>query len=406
MLIYPLASGYDIGKSAINTVMSSASGITGALTGIGASIASIFILFVVFQGIASILEGGKFQVKMLGPVVIYILVCNFSIVATPTRSFFEALQSGTVAQMKSANDGLYDGKTKLEKFKEAYRGNNAAAIEELDEALKDAENFTIEIEDSGGGDDAAPHKKFLGIDITAIGNNITASIKSAWNWIRIKFIQGFLHFRNDDDSWGNMILSIGFPFVLSVLLDWFVQLLTIVMTALGGILVGVAMAFGPISWAFGVIPGNHRVILTWFIRVCQFALYSPLCGLVNYFSSVIFLNLIGGSPSSILGLVAVLLCNLVLLTSIPSLASQIIEGASGGMSISQGVQTLASPFTMLGSMSMMGERGRDQKQQDIGQQQLNTLKEISTKLGGSPSGGQAAPGADTQGGGPSGQNPH
>ena len=377
MLVYPLAfdyanAGSGAGGSAVNSVLSQGMSMMGGLTSIGSAIASIFILFVIFACIASILDGGKFNVKMLGPIVIYLLVCNFGIVAQPVSTFVSALQSGTAGMIHGAHEALYTDEngnsvSKMSKLIDAYNKNNAAVIAELEKKLeedkKNDKPSSMEITEEGGGETDKPHKKFLGIDFTAIGDRIQRSIQNFWDDMKVHFARAFVSYEIE-----------------------------------GSVITGVAIAFGPISWAFGVLPGNGHVIKSWFIRICQFALYSPLCQLINYFSSLIFLNMVGSD--STLGLVAVLLCNLVMLTAIPQIASSIIEGASGGLALSTGVQTLMSPMRMLSEWNMMGERGRDEKQQSIGQQQLNTLKEISGKLGRAASGG--AGGAAAAGGGAAG----
>ena len=383
MLVLPLADPVSISQSALDAVMGGGTPMMGGCVTLGTSIASIFLLFVIFRCITSILEGGKFSVQMLGPVVIYLCVCNFSFIARPVSVFVTSIQSGMYGHFKSANDALYtdaDGNrmSKLDKFIESYNQNNAAEIAKLEQELEEASKKPTEIEitdDEGDPDSGKPHKKFLGIDFTAIGNSISRTLKKWWEDIKLKFTESFLEYQiAERKGMKTAIVSIGFTWILAVVLDFFVKIITAVMTAMGGVLVGVAMAFGPISWAFAVIPGNGGAIKAWFIRICQFGLYSPLCALVNYFSSKCLLASIGSNAGSVAGLIAVLICNLVLLTAIPQIASSIIEGASGGLSLSNGVQTLISPVRMLSEFNMVGERKRDSEQ-------LQTLKEISRKLG-------------------------
>ena len=198
------------------------------------------------------------------------------------------------------------------------------------------------------------------------------------------FVKSFFTIqKNVQNSYLNVILSVGVSFLVLVVLDFFVMILALMMTAMGGILFGIAMVFGPITWAFGLIPGNGGVIKSWFIRLCQYALYGPLCHLVSYFCAVVLSTFLGKLDGpSISGFIALTLCNLVMLTAIPSIASWIIEGASGGISLSQGLSTLASPLRLASEASNVMESHRDTKQQNIGQQQLDALREISSKLGG------------------------
>ena len=383
MFVMPLATdAASIGQSALDAVMSGDTPLMGGCVTLGTSIASIFLLFVIFRCITSILEGGKFSVQMLGPVVIYLCVCNFSFIARPVSVFVTSIQSGMYGHFKSANDALYtdaDGNrmSKLDKFIESYNQNNAAEIAKLEQELEEASKKPTEIEitDDDGVEEGQPHKKFLGIDFTQIGMNFKRWFKQAVEEIKLKFVESFLEYQiAERKGMKTAIVSIGFTWIIAVILDFFVKIITAVMTAMGGVLVGVAMAFGPISWAFAVIPGNGGAIKAWFIRICQFGLYSPLCAMVNFFSNKCLIASLGGNWSSVAGLIAVLLCNLVLLTAIPQIASSIIEGASGGLSLSNGVQTLISPVRMFSEFNMVGERKRDSEQ-------LQTLKEISRKLG-------------------------
>lgn len=399
----------------VNAIAGKAAGLSAGLNGIGQSIASIFILLIIFQAIASILDGGKFQVKMLGPIVIYLLVCNFSLVSVPTKSFFDALQSSTSGQLAAANQNLFGNKTKWQTFVDTYKSSRSgqADIARLERELDDSDDalgtdgagglssvggagnvsgggstggrVSDETPQTGGGADVSSAKKFKLLG--NIGDSVSSTLKKFWYWIERQALKGFT--RSTDDL-GYIIAAVGLPFLLSVLVEWFVNLITILMTALGAIMVGIFIVFGPITWAFALIPGNTGIIKGWFIRICQFALYSPLCQLVNYFSSTIFLTMtgmnaqamtIGQGSMSLLGLLAVLLCNLVLLTTIPSIASQIIEGAAGGgLSLSNGVQTLMSPVRYVSEMSMAGERKRDIDLARMNKEQLDTLKEISRKL--------------------------
>lgn len=417
MMAIPLAFdptkwGFDQGQSTLSTIIDGGMSMMGGLMGTGAAIASIFILLVIVKCMIVILDGGKFSVKMLGPVVIYILVCNFGLVATPVRAFFGALQGAVVGQLGQANAALYvdengNEMTKIGKILDAYKKNNAAAIEDLENKLKEEEKnkkpTEIDVTEEGGEGTDKPHKKFLGIDFTEIGDRIKRSILSSWDDIKVNFSKAFVQYEiHERKDFRSTVLAVGVTFILATFLDWFTGLLAIVMTSMGGILMGVAIVFGPISWAFAVIPGNGNVIKSWFIRICQFALYGPLCQLVTYFSSKIFLALVGSG--STIGLIGALLANIVMLTAIPQIASSIIEGASGGLSLSNGVQTLMSPYRLWNEINSIGKEPlRDKQQMSLGQQQLNTLKEISGKLGGA--GGNVAGGVGSQGGGPTGQNP-
>jgi len=111
------------------------------------------------------------------------------------------------------------------------------------------------------------------------------------------------------------------------------------------------VAFGPITFGFAVFPGQGRNILSWFLRLCQFALWAPICALIDVFSVMIFDEMASNSLStgSLAMAIAVAVCNLVALTSVPTIASMIIEGAQGAVSLSQGLQTISAGMTAGGT---------------------------------------------------------
>lgn len=414
-MVFPLQAyngwGYETAKSAVRAVQNVTNNIGGGLGTIGAAIASIFILIHIFACISAILEGGKFHVKMLGPIVIYILICNFNVVSAPTSTFFSALQEGVVSNISVAYNSMFSTvdeygnvtqKNRITYFVEQYQANNAARLAEIDRELEKAksdynssfDNMPGQSEDSDQID--TQNKGFIKKSLQSIGNSIRQQLEEWWNNIKLMFLKSFYKIQREvETSYLNIILSIGVAFLVLVVLDFFVAVLALMMTAMGGILFGVMMVFGPITWAFALLPGNGGVVKSWFIRICQYALYGPLCHLVSYFCMVVLSSFIG-DLSAISGFIALTLCNLVLLTAVPSIASWIIEGAAGGISLSQGLQTLASPMRLASEAVTMGEHSRDVKQQDIGKQQLETLREISGKLGGG-SGGSASGGGTPEG---------
>ena len=55
------------------------------------------------------------------------------------------------------------------------------------------------------------------------------------------------------------------------------------------------------------------------------------------------------------------ICSLVALTSIPTIASMIIEGASGAVSLSQGLQSISQTAGNIGGMALAATVGKDNK---------------------------------------------
>lgn len=392
-----------IGGSAVSQITGASGAIMGGLASVGISIASIFILFHVFTCVSSLLEGGKFQAKMLGPVAVYLLICNFTLVASPSSAFFSALQKDVSAVIKGANDKFYyvtdasgavvydengnpQRDSKITKFMRSYMENRNGRIQEIQREL-DKEDEEIAGDTSGAvGEEESQetaNKGFIRERLSKIGNSILSTLHKWWRQLEAKFVKGLLSYElSQRNNIVYMILIFGISFLIAVVIEFFVSVVSIVMISMGGVLFGIVLAFGPITWAFSLLPGNGQVIKSWFIRLCQYALYGPLCHLVNYFCSVIFYNNVGGaSAETTLGMIAVMLCNLVLLTAIPSISSWIIEGAAGGLSLSQGVQTLMSPLGWASSVSQVLESSRDEVQQSVETQQLTVLKEINNKLG-------------------------
>lgn len=79
-------------------------------------------------------------------------------------------------------------------------------------------------------------------------------------------------------------------------------------------------------------------------------------------------------------LLAMLLGLLACLMSVPSIASMIIEGAQGAVTLSQGLQTAAGMYS---NATMIGERFRDKQQLDATTMQMQQLNAIGEKLGAS-----------------------
>ena len=141
--------------------------------------------------------------------------------------------------------------------------------------------------------------------------------------------------------------------IVAVIFSWICEFLGLALTCLGAVMTGIIVAFGPVTWSFAIFPGNQRVIGSWLIRLCQFALYSPIVSLINAFI-LTCLYKIGnaGGDGSLTMLMGILICNIVALTSVPTIASMIIEGASGAVSLSQGLQTAGAAAGTAASMAV------------------------------------------------------
>ena len=402
-----LQSHVDFGGNQIigmtKTVLDAIKGPMGTLTNVGIGIASVFLLVVVFVYISQILDGGKFQVKMLIPLLIYVCVCHFSLVAVPVVNFASAIQRGcrdacigaknnTLNQLSGGKDvGIFRA------FWEA--AGNATADDPVSDDMagisggENGQAATPENFESLEGDDALgsspelrDEKEKRGM-IQKIGAWFSDFGKSLTDWynnnIKIPFY--------DAIGLGGRYLSYGLMGIIGQLLDICCVIIEFAVSAMGAVMMGIVIAFGPITWAFAVWPNNHKTIGAWAIRICQFALYSPICCLISAFFMAIIrkfaevgastVNQLGGADaatSSVLCIIGLLLGLAAAMMSVPAIASMIIEGAQGSVSLSQGLQTAIGMYS---NMTMIGERMRDKQQLQAANQQSAQLNAIGKALG-------------------------
>lgn len=397
-MVLPLAFNIEDSNklfSVTRSVLEQGSGMMGTFGGMGVGIASIFILIYVFRFGRQLIEGGKFSTQMLWPFVIYILICNFSWVSRPVSSFISSIQGTCVKQCYATNG---TAKTIWQEFTE-QRDEYLESITTQQEAAKEAleqveKDDTIDLEGGGGGADAEGEQKPAGI-LKGLGAKIRVEIVKAYNYIKERALEGLSLTNNIKiTSW----INYGLAAVLCIILQWIATAVSIAMQSFGGIVVGILMAFGPLTWAFALLPDNTGVIKSWFIRLCQFSLYSPICALINSFTFTIIRGLaqMDGSMSSCLLLFCILVCNILALFQVSTIASMIIEGASGGATIGAGAAAISQIIT---AGATIGEPGRDTKAMKQTDEQTQILKSIDSKLGG----GSDSSSSD---GSPTGQNTH
>lgn len=386
-LILPLAFNIEDSNKLFGvtrTVLEKGSGMMGTFGNMGIGIASIFILIYVFRFGRQLIEGGKFSTQMLWPFVVYLLVCNFSWVSRPVSSFVSSVQGKCVTACYGTNGTM---KTIWQDFMEQrdeYLANQQSQHDEAMKALAQVDgDDTIDVEEEDPEAEEAGRKTGI---LKGLGAKIRVEIVKAYEWIRDKALQGFSITNNVAiRSW----INYGAAAVLCIILQWLATAVSIAMQSFGGIVVGILMAFGPLTWAFALLPDNMGVIKSWFIRLCQFSLYSPICALINSFTFQICRGLaqMDGSTSSCLLLFCVLCCNIFALFQVGSIASMIIEGASGGVSIGAGVSAISQLFT---AGAAIGEPGRDISQMKKTDEQTEILKSIDSKLGGGSSGSESS----------------
>lgn len=377
-------------------ILNETSGMMGAFGNLGAGIASVFILVYTFRFGRQLIEGGRFSAQMLTPYLIYLLICNFSWVTRPVSAFTSALQSSLVSACYGSNGTatniMDEFMGQRSQWLEDQNANYKKAQEEL-ENLK-LQDDTIETESSGESDEGGGiFKKSSGI-LKGLGKKIRTEVIEAYNWIKKRALETMIlttKMKDKLDSW----LNYGLSAVVCILLQWLATAVGLAMQCFGGIVVAILFYFGPLTWAFALLPDNTGVIKSWFIRLCQFSLYSPIVSLINAFTFKICMGLasMDASMSSILLLFCILVCNIFALFQVSSIASMIIEGASGGVTIGGGMQAVSQAVSSM-------EGVRDRRALATEKEENKILKSIDKALG-----GEYSKGAEGAGGPVSGQNP-
>lgn len=336
-------------------------GAAAGFANIGRGIGGIMLLIVALYYITSILDGGKFQLKMLIPLLIFILVCNFSWVATPVTQFTKTITSGLVSTCQSSKESII----------ESFGCSKSANINDLNNSLMESRNDGEQVEKLLGNTDGVSKKKSEDeIDNETVNATdktgdteggrwtrwIRRGVKSAGHSMSYDFqkeTSGEVIVEPGSDRQGRKLtlMNQGWLGIISAVVSFVCKIMSSVLSSFGAVMTGLIIAFGPITFGFAVFPGSGRNILSWFLRLCQFALWAPIVALIDAFSVKIFSVMASASmdSGSLAMAISVAVCNLVALTSVPTIASMIIEGASGAVSLSQGLQTIGGALTAGGS---------------------------------------------------------
>lgn len=333
-----------------------ASGVTEGFSNIGIGIGAIMLLIVALYYITSILDGGKFQMKMLIPVCIFFLVCHFTWISKPVISFTTTITEALCTSLKDielqikereglpASATLGDAylKANTPKDGEDLEGENTYLVEtgQADKIYDKPENNKDANDNAVAGlvrDTKGERQGMIAKGVHKGFNSVTSSVTSEFS----SFKKGELQ-----DSPAKFSIKSFICVVFGAICRAF----SYVYNAFGALMSSIIIAFGPITFAFAIMPGQGGTIKSWFIRLCQFSLYSPLSTLVNCFCTFLTTTLFNlNGDNSATGDFAMCLgmeiCCLVALVSIPSIASMIIEGASGAVSLSQGLQAIAGGLT-------------------------------------------------------------
>lgn len=371
---------------------------------VGKGLAAIFIFFHIGSCGISLFQEQKFRLKMLYPFIVFFIVCNFSVVSTPTLSVVQSITSSLCGSMNTKKTSLLaelgrdsdTGKTsgsmmeammnrKAIERREVFGRNTAEKIEEnIDTHIKDETPISDETSE-------AADKGWVERKISSITGSIATEIMKAWEKMKSNFVDSLVPNITD-------VLKVNALGIIATVLQFIMDVMTIAMTAFGAMLTGILVAFGPITFALACFPEKLNVILHWFLRLLQYSLWAPIINLISTFVTEIYILMLSSNPgtSTIVGAIAAFVAAIVCLTQVPTIAGMIIEGVSGNASLSMGLSTIASTMTAparLGSDLVMGGEGaRDNEQTQL-------LRQIVTNTGGS---GNDAGGGSNQA--PSGLN--
>lgn len=419
-LVMPMQAeqAFNRAYSVLEGLSSKAGSLTAHFSNIGIAIGAGFLLVVVFYYVTAILDGGKFQTKMLFPIIIFIIVSDFAIVASPLVGFTSYLQKAcneACRQDAAAQGGTEVVSSLLEQYLRSLKTKQNSPEEkpatEMRESIKEKTQAQKDGAASEGATDEEKEKWY-----EAAFNSMSKAISS------LDFVKGLDDWVDDlkaaaieefDDiidlagifgvsakgtkhELGKNVLSVMDGkfvfFLIALIFEWICEIFAFVMICFGSILTYLFIVFGPIIWAFAIFPGNGKVIGSWFVRIIQYSLYSPIVAVVQAFGVEILSDMTGisGGVSNLL-LILVFVLNIVLLLNVPQLASMIIEGATGSVSIAQGINTISN------TVHMISENMRDTKAMNQDKEQRDTtnslLSDIKNSLGGSS---PSAPGVGSQ----------
>lgn len=384
--------------SMVQSVMSSFDSISSPFTAVGAGVASLCLLFCVFYFSMTILDGGRFQLKMLWPLVVYILACNPALLTKTVTGFTNSISKNLSSACQTARGNVYGkmGTSNLFQYAIQKAGEQVQTINDAKKALSEETQ----------GEDLNDPKQDGGTTISKIGMGVFTALKAAFKFIfNGVFISIVEVLTGLDRGVIQAFLSNILVLIIGAVFMLIVDILNIAIVAVAAMMIGICVAFAPLTLGFAVFPGMGKLIGGWIVRVIQFSLWGPIVGLVGVFSASIFTGFIDASTSLHVGIStgdltaagdagkrALVLCgflfaNIVVLINVPAAAAYVIEGSGmGGLSLAQGMSAVTKTFAMVatgGSMNI-AEAARDK-------QELQVLQSINRAVGGDPNAGRNGP---------------
>lgn len=354
-MIYPLNAQLSEDSSIVNlseVLLNESVTLSDSIKHIGTGIGSIFLLIVVIYYIISIMDGGKFQMKMLIPLVLFFLVGNFTWVAKPVLMFTTTITQSLSEAFSQKRESLLnqDGETGISTINDHYVVHNLEADPTAEEGDPTAQMETASGADSDSNSNVGNSKMKTFI------NTMTKAMKYSTN---IGIIWDFAVSANKTVYENLTSERLSFVGILCHLMSWLCTAVSFCLRVFGIMMTAIMVAFGPIVFAFAILPGRGSNIVSWFIRICQFSLFVPLCSYIDTFIVSSYLVLGKTSAMGFLMVFALTLANIVGLISVPTIASMIIEGASGAVSLSQGLQTITGAAMTTGGFMVGATAGQD-----------------------------------------------
>lgn len=343
---------------------------------LGMGVGSIMLLFVVIYYIISILDGGKFQVKMLLPILIFVFVCNFTWISKPVTGFTSKITKGLIASTSDAETQIYEdyfGGYSEDKYPRTIMGffrfakeqksslvakaiadvggmnNPGSAIPSLTSPAASTAVGAAAGTDGANGAAAADDAPKPGLSSVSLSELLT----NFWNLILS--IPGYILGWMASDFAGYKVGTVDCIDFIAILLFWLANILANVLGLMGAVMSALCVLFGPVTFAFALFPGGSSTVKTWFIRLCQFSLYAPIAYMLRSLAVKCYAYSIAlpGFEASLVGVAAALVA-IICLMSTPSIASMVIEGAQGAVSLSSGLQSFTSAMsaaTAVGGMA-------------------------------------------------------
>ena len=343
---------FNLSLEILPRVIELAEGLSHIAIGIGA----VMLLVVTMYYVVSMLDGGKFQMKMLMPLIMFFMVCNFSWIATPVLQFTTTMNEALTEKMLEARKNALGRHSTIH---DTYVANNIDANDPTNIA-----NPNNPLNPNNKSEDQPGNESETTLSMTNNKKFSEGLIDTAISKVGEKILDDFSTSDEDDVIKNKPVSRFSFAGLFCAFMNWLSVVFSVVLQLFGIMMTAIIVGFGPITFAFAIIPGRAGNVMNWFIRICQFALFAPICRFIDAFTANAYSVLENITETSWMLVCALTIINIVGLLSVPTIASMIIEGASGAVSLSQGLQTLGAGVMKTGGLMMggaMAAAGKDNK---------------------------------------------